>query len=154
MKATADGTREAERVPDGAPLLLYDGTCGFCNASVQFIIARDRRGTMRFAPLQSDVGAAVIGRHPALRDIDSVVYVDGYGTGDGERVSVRSAAALAICRYLGRPWSLASAGRVVPAVIRDAVYDLIARHRYRFFGRHDSCALPPSDVRGRFIGVV
>ena len=62
-----------------APVLLYDGTCGFCNASVQFIIARDRRRTMKFAPLQSDVGLQVIGRHPELEGVDSVVYVDAIG---------------------------------------------------------------------------
>lgn len=135
-----------------APVLLYDGTCGFCNASVQFIIARDRRRTMKFAPLQSDIGQQVIGRHPELEGVDSVVYVDGLGDAKRETVAVRSDAALAVCRYLGTPWSWAGAARIVPARLRDAGYDLFARHRYRFFGRHDACMLPPRDVRDRFIG--
>lgn len=139
---------------DDAPVLLYDGTCGFCNASVQFIIARDRRGTMRFAPLQSDVGQQVIGRHPQLEGVDSVVYVDGIGDTRREKVAIRSAAALAVCSYLGAPWSWAVVTRIVPARLRDMAYDFIARHRYRFFGRHDACMLPPRDVRDRFIGEI
>lgn len=135
-----------------APVLLYDGTCGFCNASVQFIIARDRRKTMQFAPLQSDIGQQVVGRHPELADVDSVVYVESLGDVGRESVAVRSSAALAVCRYLGAPWSWAGIGRIIPARLRDAGYDLIARHRYRFFGRHDACMLPPRDVRDRFIG--
>lgn len=135
-----------------APVLLYDGTCGFCNASVQFIIARDRRKTMKFAPLQSDVGQQVIGRHPELEGVDSVVYVNAVGDASQETVAVRSDAALAVCRYLGAPWSWAGVARIVPARLRDAGYDLFARHRYRFFGRHDACMLPPRDVRDRFIG--
>lgn len=135
-----------------APVLLYDGTCGFCNASVQFIIARDRRKSMRFAPLQSDIGQQVIGRHPELDGVDSVVYVDAIGDAERETVAVRSDAALAVCRYLGAPWSWAGVTRIVPARLRDAGYDLFARHRYRFFGRHDACMLPPRDVRDRFIG--
>ncbi len=146
--------REALALNDDAPVLLYDGTCGFCNASVQFIIARDRRGTMRFAPLQSDVGQQVIGRHPQLEGVDSVVYVDGIGDTRREKVAIRSAAALAVCSYLGAPWSWAVVTRIVPARLRDMAYDFIARHRYRFFGRHDACMLPPRDVRDRFIGEI
>ena len=146
--------REALALNDDAPVLLYDGTCGFCNASVQFIIARDRRGTMRFAPLQSDVGQQVIGRHPQLEGVDSVVYVDAIGDTERETVAVRSAAALAVCSYLGAPWSWAAVTRIVPARLRDMAYDFIARHRYRFFGRHDACMLPPRDVRDRFIGEI
>lgn len=136
---------------DDAPVLLYDGTCGFCNASVQFIIGRDRRNTMRFAPLQSEIGNGVIARHPSLEGVDSVIYVEAIGQGTRESVSVRSDAALKVCRYLGAPWSWAGIARVVPAAIRDWCYDLFARNRYRFFGKHDACVLPPSDVRSRFI---
>lgn len=134
------------------PVLLYDGTCGFCNASVNFIIARDRRKTMRFAPLQSDIGRDVIRRHPELEGVDSVVFVDAIGETERETVAVKSNAALKVCRYLGAPWSWAAIARFLPARLRDYGYDLFARHRYRFFGRHDACMLPPRDVRDRFIG--
>ena len=109
---------------------------------------------MKFAPLQSDVGLQVIGRHPQLEGVDSVVYVDAIGDAEREKVAIRSAAALAVCSYLGAPWSWAAVTRIVPARLRDMAYDFIARHRYRFFGRHDACMLPPRDVRDRFIGEI
>lgn len=134
------------------PVLLYDGVCGFCNASVQFVLDRDRVGTMRFAPLQSDFAGAIVARHPELEGVDSVVYVENAGDADRERVFVRSAAALRVASYLGGVWSAAGVFRIVPAALRDAAYDLLARNRYRFFGKHDACMIPPRDVRSRFIG--
>jgi predicted DCC family thiol-disulfide oxidoreductase YuxK len=137
----------------GAPVLLYDGVCGFCNKSVQLILDQDRRGTMRFAALQSDYGLAVIERHPELREIDSVVYVEGSSDATGERVYVRSAAALKIASYLGGFWAVFLAAKVIPRPVRDYLYDLFARNRYRFFGKYDSCMLPPPEVRSRFLDV-
>jgi predicted DCC family thiol-disulfide oxidoreductase YuxK len=134
------------------PVLLYDGVCGFCNGAVQFILARDEGGTLRFSPLQSDVGEAVKTRHPFLRDVDSIVFVEPASDGRAERVHVRSAAALEVARYLGSWWRLLLVFRAVPAPIRDFFYDLFARYRYRFFGKHESCMIPSRDVRSRFIG--
>jgi predicted DCC family thiol-disulfide oxidoreductase YuxK len=136
-----------------APVLLYDGLCGFCNKSVQLVLEHDRRGLMRFAALQSDYGLAVVGRHPELRGVDSVVYVERPAGGGAERVHVRSDAALKVAAYLGGPWRLLLAGRVVPRPVRDYLYDLFARNRYRLFGRYDSCMLPPPEVRSRFLDV-
>ena len=135
----------------GAPVLLYDGVCGFCNRAVQLILGRDRRGTMRFAALQSDYGRAVVERHPELRDVDSVVFVEQ--TRDSERVHVRSDAALKVAAYLGGFWKIFLAARVVPRGLRDYCYDLFARNRYRFFGKYDSCMLPPPEVRARFLDI-
>lgn len=139
-----------EIAPNEAPLLLYDGVCGFCNGAVQFILSRDRVGTMRFSPLQSDVGEAVKARHEFLRNVDSVVFVER--TKDGERVFVKSSGALKVASYLGGPWKLLLAFRLVPAFVRDVFYDLFAKNRYRFFGKKDACMIPPRDVRNRFIG--
>jgi predicted DCC family thiol-disulfide oxidoreductase YuxK len=136
----------------GSPILLYDGVCGFCNGAVQFILARDPGGAMRFSPLQSDVGEALKERHPSLRDVDSVVYVEPADDPARERVWVRSAAALKVAAYLGGPWRLLLALRLVPAPVRDSLYDLFARYRYRLFGKHESCMLPSREARGRFIG--
>lgn len=131
--------------------MLYDGICGLCNKSVQMILARDRRGTMRFAALQSDYGQAVIERHPELHGVDSVVLVE---RSDGaERVHVRSDAALRLASYLGGFWKLFAAARIIPRPLRDFLYDLVARSRYRLFGKYDTCLLPPPEVRSRFIGV-
>ena len=133
------------------PVLMYDGLCGFCNASVQFVLARDRKQTMRFAALQSEYAAAVIRRHPWLEGIDSVVYVEPARGERPERVWVRSAAALRVADYLGGAWRLLGVFRAVPAALRDAAYDLFARYRYRLFGKYDSCQLPPKEVRARFL---
>ncbi len=133
----------------GAPLLLYDGVCAFCNRTVQMILDRDRRGLMRFAALQSDYGRAVVARHPELQGVDSVVYVER--AAGGERVYVRSEAALKVASYLGGVWKLFLAARLLPRRLRDYFYDLLARNRYRFFGKYDACMLPPPEVRGRFL---
>lgn len=133
-----------------APVLLYDGVCGICNRSVQAILRFDRHGTLRFAALDSDFARAVTRRHPELRGIDSLVYVDNPGDQD-ERVSVRSAAALRVADYLGGPFRVLLAARLVPAGLRDRLYDRFAAVRYRLAGRHDSCPLPAPEVRARFL---
>ena len=133
----------------GAPVLLYDGVCGFCNKTVQMILDHDRRGELRFAAVQSDYGQAVIARHTELRGVDSVVFVERRG--GGERVHVRSDAALKVAAYLGGFWKLFLAAWVLPRALRDYLYDLFARNRYRLFGKYDSCMLPPPEVRSRFL---
>ncbi|TPG35300.1 DUF393 domain-containing protein [Mycobacterium hodleri] len=132
-------------------MLLYDGTCGFCDGAVKFVLRVDRVGTMRFAALESDFGAAVLARHPELAGVDSVVYVQNPDRGD-ERVFVRSEAALSVASYLGGPWrALGAVAGVVPAPVLDWLYDRFAAIRYRVFGRVDSCAVPAPEVRARFI---
>lgn len=140
--------------PSGAPaVLLYDGTCGFCAASVRFVLDREPAAraaapdALRFATLQGALGEAARARHPWLADVDSVVWVEG------ERVLVRSEAALRVLAYLGGPWAaLAAVGRVVPRALRDLVYDRVARVRYRIAGRlAANCLLPTPAERARFL---
>lgn len=133
---------------DKNPLLLYDGVCGFCNKSVQMILAKDKRGTMQFAPLQSKLGKEIVARHH-LEHIDSVVFVDR--SAGKEDISVRSKAALKIADYLGSWWRLLAVFKIVPRPLRDFFYDVFAKYRYRFFGKHESCMLPAPEVRARFI---
>ena len=133
------------------PVLLYDGACGFCARSVQLILRHDHRGTLRFAALQGTYGAAVRSRHPELAGIDSMVWVEPETPGNPERVSVRSAAALRIARYLGGMWHVALAARVLPRAVRDAAYNLIARHRHHLPGAHDICPVPAAEIRARFL---
>jgi predicted DCC family thiol-disulfide oxidoreductase YuxK len=135
------------------PVMLYDGVCGFCNKSVRLILDHDRRETMRFAALQSSYALAIIERHPKLREVDSVVIVENARGGTDERVYVRSNAALKIASYLGGFWKLFLAAKVIPRPVRDYLYDLFARNRYRLFGKYDSCMLPPPAVRSRFLDV-
>jgi predicted DCC family thiol-disulfide oxidoreductase YuxK len=134
-------------VTSEGPVLLYDGVCALCNAAVVFTLKRDRRKTVRFAPLQGETAARLLASRPGLSGIDSMIWID-----EGGQAFTRSGAALAIGRHLGGPWAaLASLSRIVPTVIRDAVYDLVARTRYRVFGRYDVCPVPPAEHLGRFL---
>lgn len=133
-----------------SPVLLYDGSCGFCDGAVKFVLRVDRRGTLRFAALDSDYGRSVIARHPALASVDSVVFVDDPG-GPGERVAIRSVAALRVADYLGGPWRLAKFARLLPTAVLDWLYDRFAAIRYRVFGRLETCPVPAPEVRARFI---
>jgi predicted DCC family thiol-disulfide oxidoreductase YuxK len=132
------------------PVLLYDGICGFCNGAVQTILRLDPGGTLRFAALQGEFGSDVIARHPDLAGVDSVVFVDDPG-GPGERVTIRSAAALRVAEYLGGWWRPLLVAGAIPAPIRDRLYDGFARVRYRIFGTHDTCPIPAPEVRARFL---
>lgn len=133
-----------------APVLLYDGICGFCNGAVQTILRLDPHGDLRFAALQGEFAEGVIERHPFLTDVDSVVFVENPGRFD-EKVSVKSDAALRVAGYLGGPWRVLRVAGIVPAALRDALYDGFARVRYRVFGTHDTCPIPAPDVRARFL---
>ena len=131
-------------------MLLYDGVCGFCNWAVRTILRFDPNGTLRFAALDSGFARAITDRHPAIQNVDSVVFVDEPGQA-AERVAVRSAAALRVVDYLGGPWKLLEVARIIPAPLRDWLYDRFADIRYRVYGKYDSCPLPPAEVRARFL---
>ena len=133
-----------------APVLLYDGVCGFCNPAVQTILRYDRQGTLHFAALDSDFARVIMQRHPELQPVDSVVFVDNPGQ-SAERVAIRSAAVLRVVQYLGGPWKLLTAARVVPGPLLNWFYDRFAGMRYRVFGKYDTCPLPAPEVRARFL---
>lgn len=128
------------------PVVLFDGVCNFCNRSVNFILDRDVHRHFRFAALQSDAGQAVL-RHFGLRtdDFDTAVLVE-HG-----RAYTKSSAALRIARGLGGWWSLLALLLAIPPFLRDAAYDLLARNRYRWFGKADSCRMPTPEIRDRFL---
>lgn len=128
------------------PVVLFDGVCNLCTGTVQFVIERDPEGTFRFAPLQSAVGTELLAEHGLSTDhMSSFVLL-----ADGE-VYTKSGAAIRIARRLGLPYSLLTPFLAVPKPIRDAVYDLVATHRYRIFGKRESCMVPTDDVRERFL---
>jgi len=147
--ATDAGPTDHPDAAAGGPVLLYDGLCGFCNASVQFILRHERRHTLRFAALQGSFAREVKRRHPSLDDVDSLVWLEE--SGPRERVAIRSRAALAVAGYLGGFWRVLLIFTIIPAPVGDFFYDVFARHRYRWFGTHASCPLPPTDVRSRFL---
>ncbi len=126
--------------------VLFDGVCNLCNGSVRFIIANDPAGHFRFASLQSPQGSAALARVGLrAKGLDSIVLIDG------NRVYRRSDAALRIAAELRAPWGLARMLLVIPAAIRDAVYDWVATHRYEVFGKRDLCALPDPALAERFL---
>lgn len=129
------------------PIVLFDGVCNLCNGSVQFLLKRDPQGLFRFASLQSEAGRSLMRRHGLDPEaLSSVVVID-----DG-RVWRESSAALRIARYLPGGWKLLRVFAVVPRPLRDAVYRLIARNRYRWFGKQETCWLPTPELKGRFLG--
>ncbi len=128
------------------PVLLYDGMCSLCDASVLFVIDRDPGALFRFASLQSESGRRIAAAHGLEGgDLATVVLV-----ADG-RAWVRSDAVLGVASHLGCPWSWLGAARAVPRPIRDALYQFVARHRLRWFGRRDVCRIPTPDLRARFL---
>lgn len=137
-------------LPADAPVLLYDGVCGLCNSAVKLVLRHDKQHTMRFAALDSDFGLAVAARHPELASADSMAVVDRAGQAD-EQVRLRSDGALRVARYLGGLWLVFLPLTLIPRSLRDAAYNLLARVRYRLFGRYDTCPLPPPEVRARFL---
>jgi predicted DCC family thiol-disulfide oxidoreductase YuxK len=145
------------REPAGAaaarPLILYDGVCGLCNRFNRFVLARDPGGRFQFAALQSRLAAEILARHGREpRDLDTLYLVLARGRPD-ERLLRKSDAALWILGALGGPWRLAGVLRAVPRAVRDFGYDLVARARYRLFGRYDACPLPAPQYRDRFLDV-
>jgi predicted DCC family thiol-disulfide oxidoreductase YuxK len=152
---TEPGGRASDGAAGGGPrgehLLLYDGVCGLCDRLVQFVLARDRRGVFDFAPLQSETGRAAVAREGGDPDaLTSFYVVRDYRT-DRARSFVKGRAALFVARTLGWPWSLAAMFGVLPTAVLDWGYDLVARYRYRVFGRFDQCLLPRPEQRARFI---
>jgi Uncharacterized protein conserved in bacteria len=134
-------------LPTGhGPLLLFDGVCNLCNAYVQWVLKRDKKGLFRFAALQSETGQAVL-RAKGLsgQKMDTVILADG------NLVFSRSDVALEIVRRLGLPWSLFYVFKWVPRPIRDTVYNWVARNRYRWFGQREECILPQPEWRERFL---
>jgi predicted DCC family thiol-disulfide oxidoreductase YuxK len=128
------------------PVILFDGVCNLCNASVQFIIRHDKKQIFRFAALQSPFGQSALKKfNLADKNIDSVILVEN------NSVQLKSDAALSIAKQLGGIYSLLYVFIVVPKFIRNSVYDFIARNRYRWFGKQESCMIPTPELKRLFI---
>jgi predicted DCC family thiol-disulfide oxidoreductase YuxK len=127
-------------------IMIFDGVCHLCAHSVNFILAHESAPRLRFVPLQSPAGARLMREHGfSVEDAQTFVLVI-----DSESF-VRSEAAIRVSRYLRNPWRQLGAIRVLPRALRDWAYDVVARNRYRWFGRADVCMVPTAEVRSRFI---
>ena len=134
--------------PPEHPIVLFDGVCNLCNGTVQFLIRRDRARIFRFAPLQSEAAhrvCAEAGLPAPGNDPGSMLLILG------GRVFDRSTAALQIARRLPFPWPMCAVFLLVPRVLRDIVYRLVARYRYRWFGKNESCMVPTQELRALFL---
>jgi predicted DCC family thiol-disulfide oxidoreductase YuxK len=140
-----------ESAPQAGPILFYDGVCGLCDRTVQFVLRHDRRGRFRFAALQSAGARRMLARYERDPDRLDTMYLLLDPGAPTERLLDRSDGILGVLEQLGGAWRLSAAARAVPRFLRDRAYDLVARHRYRWFGRHDHCALPPPSMRARFL---
>ncbi len=129
------------------PILLFDGVCNLCNGVVQFVLTHDPQGRVRFASQQSAFGQALM-RQYELTDRQSVVLLEE------NRVYTRSDAAIQVLHLLPAPWRWLEVARFIPKGWRDAIYDLIARNRYRVFGKREACWLPRAEWKSRFLDSV
>ena len=130
----------------GGGVVLFDGTCAFCEASVKFIARRDREAYFRFGASQTPKGAELLAAHGLTREMTrSLVLIE-----DGQ-VYLRSTASLRIARRLTFPWNLAGGLLWVPRPLRDGVYRIVAAVRHRIAGRSNACEIPPPEIRARLI---
>jgi predicted DCC family thiol-disulfide oxidoreductase YuxK len=130
------------------PILLFDGACNLCDGLVQFVIRRDPEAKFLFASLQSKAGQEFVAKFKLPHDdFDSFVMIDG------ERFYTKSTATLNVLRRLGGMWQLLYVFIVIPKPLRDFVYNLVARNRYKWFGKKDQCMLPEPGVQKRFLTV-
>ena len=128
-----------------AVIILFDGVCNLCEASVQFVYRRDCGGVFRFAPIQSGIGSALLGPHREGQSLNTF-YVLTY-----DRLFVKSDAWLQIVRRLRSPWRLLAVLQFIPRGLRDLVYDFIGSRRYRWFGKKEACVVPTGDFSSRFL---
>ena len=134
------------------PIVLYDGVCGLCNRLVQFVLKNDRNDVFRFASLQSKLAEQILVRHRLRSEsLETVYVVLDYGLAE-ERLLSRLRAVVYVLQQLGGPLTYVSAIlRVLPAPVQNFLYGLVARNRYRVFGRYETCPLPDDDTRSKFL---
>lgn len=127
-------------------IILFDGVCNLCNDAVTFIIKRDKDDLFRYAALQSDIGKELTGRHEIdTTEVDSIILLDG------NLHYTKSSAALRIARHLSGGYPLLYGFMGLPTIMRDWVYNWIARNRYRWFGKRESCMVPTPELKAKFL---
>ncbi|MCK7590952.1 DCC1-like thiol-disulfide oxidoreductase family protein [Subsaxibacter sp. CAU 1640] len=135
------------QLPKNKKLVLFDGVCNLCDASVQYIIKHDKSDVFRFAALQSDIGEQIIKEFKIdINKIDSILL---YSEENG--ISYKSTAALKIASKLGFPRNLMVGFLIVPAFIRNWVYDYIAKNRYKWYGKKEECMIPTPELKAKFL---
>jgi predicted DCC family thiol-disulfide oxidoreductase YuxK len=126
-------------------IILFDGVCNLCNHSVQFIIKRDPKGHFKFASLQSEIGQKLVEQYGIPKGIESIIYIEN------NKVFIKSSAALRISKKLNGYWGFLMILSILPSSFRDFFYDIIAKNRYKWFGKKESCMLPTTETKKRFL---
>lgn len=134
-------------LPKDKKIILFDGVCNLCNTSVNFIIEHDKKDVFRFASLQSELGKKLTSeRGMDPEELDSIVLIE-----PGVAYFKKSTAALEISKELSGGYSMLKYLCFLPEGLRDGVYDLIARNRYRWFGKKDACMIPTPELKAKFL---
>lgn len=134
-------------LPKHKQLILFDGVCNLCNASIQYVIQHDKKDRFRYAPLQSTIGKQVLEKFKVdPSQTDSILL---YSQENG--LAVKSSAALKVAKHLGFPRNLLSVFLIVPAFIRNWVYDYIAANRYKWYGKKEECMIPTPELKAKFL---
>ncbi|MFZ1320060.1 MAG: thiol-disulfide oxidoreductase DCC family protein [Ignavibacteria bacterium] len=131
---------------DKSKIILFDGVCNLCNSSVNFIIDNDNINTFKFASLQSEKGTELLKKYDLFdKNIDSVILIEN------DKAYLKSDAALKIAKTLGGKYKLIYGFIILPAFIRNFFYDIIAKNRYKWFGKKDSCRIPTPELKTKFL---
>jgi predicted DCC family thiol-disulfide oxidoreductase YuxK len=136
-----------QNLPKDKKIILFDGVCNLCNASVQFVIQHDKKDIFRFVALQSDLGKKII-KHIGIdsKNIDSIVLYE-----PGVAYYYKSTAAIEIAKYLGGFFHYGTVFKIIPAGIRNILYDYIAKNRYRWYGKQEQCLIPTDELKSKFL---
>lgn len=128
------------------PIILFDGVCNFCNYWVTFAIKRDRKNKLKFTPLQGETAKQLLPQfHINPSSLSSVIFIDN------GKAYTQSSAAIQICKHLDGGWKLFYALIIIPKFMRDGLYNIMARNRYKWFGKKESCMIPTPELKERFL---
>ncbi len=127
-------------------VLLFDGVCNLCNTSVKWVLLRDKKGEFKFAAIQSEAGQSLLKSFGLENQpLESVILISG------RQAYIKSDAAIKVASKLGGIWTIALVFRLVPRPVRDAIYNWVAKNRYRWFGKQEQCLLPQPEWKDRFL---
>ncbi|UUV20852.1 thiol-disulfide oxidoreductase DCC family protein [Paenimyroides aestuarii] len=138
--------RVIDKIPEGKQLILFDGVCNFCDETVQKIIKADSKNVFVFASLQSDFGKEVVQYIGIKPETDSIVLYQ-----PGIAYYTESSAAIEIAKQLSGWYPLLQIGKIVPAFLRNKIYQYIAKNRYKWYGKKEACSIPPPETRAKFL---
>jgi predicted DCC family thiol-disulfide oxidoreductase YuxK len=151
MRTTVTLDKNAPTLETGRHLILYDGVCGLCNRLVTEVLPRDPKGLFHFASLQSATSRSLLTAHGKNPDLlDNMYVVQDYRT-NSPRLLDRARAALFVTAHLESPWRFLKVFEVLPTFLLNAIYWIIARNRYRVFGKLDHCLMPTAEYASRFV---